>query len=542
MKKNFIFTLILMLFATVGFMACSDDDEANLPTPSFEAVSGKYTITTDGSPYQSIELGASGNYIVTLAGAPSYASAVASAHVADARKAFLRNPASTVQTRATTYGYYIYGTYTDLGNGSYQLEDFGTVTLSTDGSGNVTGLTINSGKYGSSTVTVEKEDVVDDSEMTNNLCRTWRIESVRYVYEDKETGEQVDITATPDNYQQFENYMGTMAEEILFSKSGTYFISYRDNTLDAAQWRWNNMGAGILEYAWEGYWDGDYVTISFSGNRMNVSESWEDEYEREEVYYTLVAVDNGNGGTDQPEEPDQPVTEETPVSRVFTGLLPRSVDDEMMIYENGWLVRIVDVDDPTNVDFQFRYNYATGGEGPDVEMLNEAGETILEVTLNEQGWAETVRDVMYDATTIFTYDSEGHIINVNDGREDRYYTLTWTDGDLTRRTYVYKNDDGSWDTSAEPDDAINFEYSAEENSNCFMVYYDFYDIDLDNIEMLYYAGLLGMAPKHQLSKVSHDGGGVSTCTWTEEGIVEQYTSEDGRQNEPELYPLTYYTE
>ena len=63
MKKMNFFVMALLCLCTmaIGFVACSDDDDnstvPNLGTPPYEAVSGKYNVTTSGSPYESIELG-----------------------------------------------------------------------------------------------------------------------------------------------------------------------------------------------------------------------------------------------------------------------------------------------------------------------------------------------------------------------------------------------------------------------------------------------------------------------------------------------------
>ena len=72
MKKMnfFVMALLCLCSLAIGFTSCSDDDNSVTPpdlgTPPFEAVSGKYDVTSTGSPYESIELTASGNYIVVL--------------------------------------------------------------------------------------------------------------------------------------------------------------------------------------------------------------------------------------------------------------------------------------------------------------------------------------------------------------------------------------------------------------------------------------------------------------------------------------------
>lgn len=72
MKKIKLLAMaVAMMFTATCFTACGSDDDGegigniDLPTPQYEQVSGKYEITQAGSPYESIELGASGNYVVT---------------------------------------------------------------------------------------------------------------------------------------------------------------------------------------------------------------------------------------------------------------------------------------------------------------------------------------------------------------------------------------------------------------------------------------------------------------------------------------------
>ena len=68
MKKTFFGWMAFLFCVAIGFTACSDDENGtiDLGTPPFESISGLYTVTSSGSPYESIELGASGNYIVVL--------------------------------------------------------------------------------------------------------------------------------------------------------------------------------------------------------------------------------------------------------------------------------------------------------------------------------------------------------------------------------------------------------------------------------------------------------------------------------------------
>lgn len=61
------FLVLLTVLTVPCFFSCSDDTEdvvVNMNPPQYESVSGKYEITDSSSPYASIELGASGDYVV----------------------------------------------------------------------------------------------------------------------------------------------------------------------------------------------------------------------------------------------------------------------------------------------------------------------------------------------------------------------------------------------------------------------------------------------------------------------------------------------
>lgn len=81
------------VFAAFAMASCSDDDGNNgddsgdtsgggsdgteMEAPRFESSAAKYTITDAGSPYTSVELTASGNYIIFTNGSQAPATAAA---------------------------------------------------------------------------------------------------------------------------------------------------------------------------------------------------------------------------------------------------------------------------------------------------------------------------------------------------------------------------------------------------------------------------------------------------------------------------------
>ena len=184
----------MLVCTAIGFVSCSDDNEGgtgniDLPTPPYESVSGKYEITSASSPYESIELGASGNYIVTRSYGGYSMTAQAGART---RKSMLAKSGAT--TRSTEYGGIIYGTFTETGENEYALDGFGTIKLNYTGS-EVTGIEITPANGQTQTYTAEKTATMGDDNITNALCRTWKVEKVRDIYFADRQGDRRDRNA-----------------------------------------------------------------------------------------------------------------------------------------------------------------------------------------------------------------------------------------------------------------------------------------------------------------------------------------------------------
>lgn len=99
-------------------------------------------------------------------------------------------------------------------------------------------------------------------------------------------------TVTRDNWQDYE-IMETFGDEVLFSKSGTYMVTYVDGAIGISSWKWKNKDAGTIFYSWDNQWyEDEFVTLSFSGNTLIIHEVYEEddyEYYKEETYTYLVA-------------------------------------------------------------------------------------------------------------------------------------------------------------------------------------------------------------------------------------------------------------
>ncbi len=240
------------------FTSCKKDNGVVVPvftTPAYEDVSAKYVVSESSSPYKSFELTASGNYvIVKRTDAPSGV------------KKFLGRMDEA--TRATSSGKIIYGKFTKVSDTEFALEGFGTIVIegSTD---NVVNLKITPTGGTTMTLPAQRTTQVESeaNSFTSKLCRTWKVASYRYtitlngaVFFDGEYATIEDLAAAltlkaramgaSDADELFDVPYDQSPEQIVFSKSGTYLVVYKNSTLAVSTWQWTNESTGLLHYSW----------------------------------------------------------------------------------------------------------------------------------------------------------------------------------------------------------------------------------------------------------------------------------------------------
>ncbi len=305
--KYFMFAAL----AACTMTACSSDDDddeggsgaGNFTTPKYEDCAAKYVVNDDNSDYQSIELTASGNYIISYNETDNGPVAAPKAGTAKTVKIAgheVKLPGMLTKAGmsdfATTriYSEIAYGTYTKTGDDSYTLNGFGTVTVTRDAQGHPTSLTITRNGGTPEAVHVTQQNADLNSAMSNSLCRTWRITGYRTIQ--KINGETfMDLTddtfiglmkkmedwakkndpeyAPSDwDYSEIEEDE-TFVEQVIFTKSGTYMVLYEGNRLAISTWKWENEKTGLLRYSWnpDNFYDEDEsgeVTVFFQNNKL----------------------------------------------------------------------------------------------------------------------------------------------------------------------------------------------------------------------------------------------------------------------------------
>lgn len=309
MKKIFqlMATLFIVAATSVGFVSCSDDDDdegINLGEQPFESISGKYGVNNTSSGYESIELTSSGSYIVTKTGYSSYSASMS-----------VNNPdnnvwrKATILTRYSVDGKFIYGIFTKVSENVYNLEGFGLLTIKSD-NGMVSSFELEKEDGSEVTLSVTKEEGYASTEATNLLCRTWKMisfENKRYengklVYHEKYTvgKDHFDEFYCPyyeDAEEAIKDYLDGGPVSAIFSKAGTYIVTYNDGSMACSSWKWKDESKHQLCYDWDANEEedvdsDDYITIFFSGNRMTVTEAGEeiDEYDDERTVYKYESI------------------------------------------------------------------------------------------------------------------------------------------------------------------------------------------------------------------------------------------------------------
>lgn len=224
----------------------------------------------------------------------------------------------------------------------------------------------------------------------------------------------------------------------------------------------------------------------------------------------------------------------TQAEKVFKNKLPQQVDDMIFTYSNGFLTQMVD--EYGTATFTYNYPAKTKAIGtPDVTVKYDgktrAPNYTIEVWVNSQGFAEEIYQTIIDSsgytysnTKTCKYDSEGHLIFMKDSRENREYTITWEDGNIVKvqtKRFIENSNNLEWTR------LHDFDYYATPNSNNILLYYNIYSIDIDEVDCLYWAGYLGIAPKNLTKSlngsINYVGGFSQTenynYSWSNNGVT-----------------------
>ena len=290
--KKYLFSLLTLFVSAIvclSLVSCGDDDNdggraitpaKNLDSPKYANESARYDVTSSDADISSIELTESGDYIVVNKN--SYSIYPKGNVTNKSIGAFLLKK-TKLKSRATSYKNIITGKYSKISDTEYMLTGWGKITI-TGSTDNALSITVTPSSGSTYTVPVAKHTQNPSSTITNQICRTWNVSSFKISGKEYDTSEfskvmnnliRETFNITGDYGYIFED---EIPKQVIFTKSGTYMVTYIDEELGISTWTWENESKGILRYAWnyEDMYDKDdsgYANVSFRGNQLEVSEN-----------------------------------------------------------------------------------------------------------------------------------------------------------------------------------------------------------------------------------------------------------------------------
>ncbi len=245
--KNIL--VLLSTFFAFTFISCNSN--TNQDALDDLIIDAKWIIE-DSNTYESFEFNNSGDYIVILNMNNMTQSTLAS-DVASSDDILTRSDASSI----------IVGTYVSNGDNAVIMDGFGEVEIVTSDSESVSFNLTLEGETEAVTLYSTVAETVSTSYETELLCRKWNFVGFSI------DGEEYDMNTNEDGYG--------FPSSILFSKAGTYLVTYSNEEISNAiiQWKWKSEDTGTFYYAKDGYWsENEYATITtLTSTKLVVSEA-----------------------------------------------------------------------------------------------------------------------------------------------------------------------------------------------------------------------------------------------------------------------------
>lgn len=257
------------------------------------------------------------------------------------------------------------------------------------------------------------------------------------------------------------------------------------------------------------------------------------------IALTLASCSDDDG-------PDGPNGGKTPVENVFSQGLPQSVDGATFtVNEKGQVTKIVDGSDIVT----FEYGTFSRANTYDVLMKLRDSEdprwgSNIYMKLNKQGFVETALqeylDEDYTDEWKFEYNAAGQLSRLQRTESGDFFQIFYTDGNITKVAHEDEDNDVSEYTIV----YTNARYTKPvANLGNLMMFDDFFHIDMDEMGIAYFAGLLGKSttnlPMGYSCKGVSDGNAYSyqgTYNWTfnANGLPTKFWEDD-----EERYGITF---
>lgn len=220
---------------------------------------------------------------------------------------------------------------------------------------------------------------------------------------------------------------------------------------------------------------------------------------------------------DEPKN-DHPV--EPSIGNVFSKGLPKVVDGfTFTTNDKGQVTRILD---SSWQDITFEYGTFSRAEDYEVLMKirytdserNEEDKCDIYIQLNNQGFAHHALQIYADSETDtwdFEYNANGQLTRLKRSESDDNFNIIYKDGNITNVIEDYG--DGEHEEFALKYTNAKYQQAIPNTGN-IMLFDDLFYIDMDEMGMAYYAGLLGKSTKDLPVSGSFTNGFTRSYDWT----------------------------
>ena len=227
---------------------------------------------------------------------------------------------------------------------------------------------------------------------------------------------------------------------------------------------------------------------------------------------------------DNSDEPEQKMVNGTDVNprNVFPLGLPKKISEIVLtLNEKGQLVQFSEPNSNDRATFEYKDVALGSTQAPQVILTetDEPDKYVYELYLNQDGFVTHAKETHYSndhiigkATWDFAYNADNQLKDVKCSADKKHIVLEYQNGNVVKTTTT---------TVVKPTEVTTITYATAsirpiENKTGVMLFATTLDADFDNLEVAYYAGLLGK-PSKNLPLQSEKSGNKATFKWTLDG-------------------------
>ena len=224
---------------------------------------------------------------------------------------------------------------------------------------------------------------------------------------------------------------------------------------------------------------------------------------------------------DNSDEPEQKMVNGTDVNprNVFPLGLPKKISEIVLtLNEKGQLIQLAEPNGDERITFEYKDVALGSTQAPQVILTetDEPDKHVYELYLNWDGFVTHAKETHYrndhiagKATWDFAYNADNQLKDAKCSTDKKHIVLEYQNGNVVKTTTT---------TAGKPTEVTTITYATAstrpiENKTGVMLFGTTLDADFDNLEVAYYAGLLGK-PSKNLPLQSEKSGDKANLKWT----------------------------